>query len=138
MLPAVRMPDAVSAPLDLLQSAPAGSRTLDAWIDTVLAGLPLDGSDHRECWQVFDNGSVSGLAQSAVRWSEDLMALLRLGPPDHNYSLGGRDGVLWAWIQPNDDWTPGTHQMRHDHPRGSGLIVACTLPLALAAALVTL
>ena len=74
----------------------------------------------------------------AVRWSEDLMALLQLVPRDHNYSLGERDGVVWAWIQPNDDWTPGDHEMRHDHPRGSGLIVASTLPLAMAAAVVAL
>jgi hypothetical protein len=77
-------------------------------------------------------------AQPPVRWSDDLMALLRLIPADHNFSLGVRDGVIWAWLQPNDGWEPADHEVRHDHPRGSGLIVAHTVPLALAAAMVTL
>jgi hypothetical protein len=114
------LPDDFTTLLNLLQSAPAGSRALDALIGAALscpgrAGL---GSDLEE------------------RWSEDLMALLQLVPRDHNCSLGERDGVVWAWIQPNDDWAPGDHEMRHNHPRGSGLIVASTLPLAMAAAVV--
>lgn len=66
------------------------------------------------------------------------MALLRLIPSDHDFSLGRRDGVVWAWIQPRDGWVPAAHERRHDHPRGSGLIVAHTVPLAVAAATVTL
>ena len=81
-----------------------------------------------------DDAALAGQASL----SEDLSALVRLVPPDHNFSLGERDGVLWAWIQPNDTWVPGPYEMRHDHPRGSGLKVACTLQLALAAALVAL
>ena len=101
-----------------LQTAPAGSRTLDALIEAFLPPRTQD--------------------QGRERWSEDLMALLRLVPDDHNFTLGERDGVLWAWIQPNDEWSPADTEMRHDHPRGSGLTVACTLPLAMAAALVSL
>jgi hypothetical protein len=111
--------------LDLLQSVPAGSPTLDALIHRVLAN------------SAFGKPGIDEPVPSA-RWSEDLTALLRFVPSDHNFSLGERDGVLWAWIQPNDDWGPEANEMRHDHPRGSGLIVACTLPLAMAAALVAL
>ena len=120
--PTVPLPNDLTTLLNLLQSAPAGGRALDALIGATLScpGCAGSGSD------------------LAVRWSEDLMALLQLVPRDHNYSLGERDGVVWAWIQPNDDWTPGDHEMRHDHPRGSGLIVASTLPLAMAAAVVAL
>jgi hypothetical protein len=120
--PTVPLPDDFTTLLNLLQSAPTGGRALDALIGAALScpGCAGLGSD------------------LTVHWSEDLMALLQLVPRDHNYSLGERDGVVWAWIQPNDDWAPGAHEMRHDHPRGSGLIVACTLPLAMAAALVTL
>ncbi len=118
----VLLPDDFTTLLDLLQSAPAGGQTLDALIGAALSSPDTAGSG----------------SDIAVRWSEDLMALLQLVPRDHNYSLGERDGVVWAWIQPNDDWTPGDHEMRHDHPRGSGLIVASTLPLATAAAIVAL
>jgi hypothetical protein len=111
--------------LDLLQTVPCGTPTLGALIHDVLAGPVFNGRDG------------PGLADQ-TSWSEDLSALVRLVPPDHNFSLGERDGVLWAWIQPNDTWVPGPYEMRHDHPRGSGLKVACTLPLALAAALVAL
>jgi hypothetical protein len=126
--------------LDLLRSASEGSQSLDARIDAVLvcpALHALAAGDPRE-WQAFSDEPGSSLRAPAARWSEDLMALLRLVPPDHNYSMGRRDGVVWAWIQPNDDWTPGVHEMRHDHPRGSGLVVARTLPLAMAAAVVAL
>jgi hypothetical protein len=117
--------DYLTTLLDLLQTVPCGTPTLDALIHGVLAGPAFDGRDDK------------GLAEQ-TSWSEDLSALVRLMPPDHNFSLGERDGVLWAWIQPNDTWVPGPYEMRHDHPRGSGLKVACTLPLALAAALVAL
>lgn len=123
--------------LHLLQTAPAGSRGLDERIEAVLAeradGMATDGADRREEFY-----NETGMAVLAARWSQDLMSLLQLVPRDHNFSLGERDGVLWAWIQPNDEWVPVADEMRHDHPRGSGLIVACTLPLAMAAALVSL
>jgi hypothetical protein len=139
MPPRTGMPSDLTAFVDALQSVPSGNPTLDAGIDGVLAGRAFaeSGPDDLPGRQVDGDGSASG-AGAPVRWSEDLMALLRLVPCDHNYSLGERDGVRWAWIQPNDDWTPSAHEMRHDHPRGSGLIVAFTLPLAMAAALVKL
>lgn len=126
--------------LDLLQSAPEGSPALDARIDTVLVGLASGGLDAGDPHgrRALGDESGPGVQAPAVRWSDDLMAWLQLVPRDHNYSLGERDGVVWAWIQPNDDWTPGAHEMRHDHPCGSGLIVAHTLPLAMAAAVVAL
>jgi hypothetical protein len=128
------MPDALTAFLDLLQSAPAGSRTLDERIGCALAGrVEIPGLYPRRA-----SDEEFAPAAQAPRWSEDLAALLRLIPPEHNFSLGERDGVLWAWVQPNDNWTPAANEARHDHPRGSGLIVACTLPLAVAAALVVL
>ena len=138
--PAVSPPDDLTMLLDLLQSAPEGSPALDARIETVLFRLASDGlgAGDPHTRQALGDESASGPWASAVRWSEDLMAWLRLVPRDHNYSLGERDGVVWAWIQPNDDWTPGPHEMRHDHPGGSGLIVAHTLPLAMAAAVVAL
>ncbi len=119
------MADYLTTLLELLQTAPAGGPTLDALIHSVLVD------------PTFDLPDAQG-PETAARWSEDLDALVGLVPHDHNFSLGDRDGVLWAWIQPNDDWVPGVNEMRHDHPRGSGLIVACTLPLALAASLVAL
>jgi hypothetical protein len=73
-------------------------------------------------------------AEPSACWSEDVMASLRLIPSDHNYSIGRRDGVCWAWIQPNDDWTPIGTQYRHDHHLGSGLVVAYTMSLASMAA----
>jgi hypothetical protein len=117
--------DYLTTLLDLLQTEPCGTPTLDALLHGVLAS------------PTFDEHVDTGLA-GQTNWCEDISALVRLVPPDHNFSLGERDGVLWAWIQPNDTWVPGPYEMRHDHPRGSGLKVACTLPLAMAAALVGL
>src|SRR4051812_29567292 len=115
--------------LDLLQTASTGSAALDARIGVALADWIANEP------QGEDGPGAPGAAKC---WSEDLMALLRLVPRDHNFSLGERDGVLWAWIQPNDKWAPSANEMRHDHPRGSGLILARTLPLAVTAALVVL
>ena len=120
-----KMLDYLTTLLDLLQTVPCGTTTLDALIQDVLTGPALAGRD---------DAALAGQASL----SEDLSALVRLVPPGHNFSLGERDGVLWAWIQPNDTWVPGPYEMRHDHPRGSGLRVAYTLQLALAAALVAL
>ena len=133
------VPDGTTRLLDLLQTAPGGSRELDARFDCFLADRQFVGMEisPRYQWRGPDRGAVQA-AQPPVRWSDDLMALLRLIPADHNFSLGVRDGVIWAWLQPNDGWEPADHEVRHDHPRGSGLIVAHTVPLALAAAMVTL
>ncbi len=65
-----------------------------------------------------------------ARWSTDLDAALTLLPPDYNFSTGCRDGVCWAWIQPNDAWAPAEHEARHDHPGGSGLVTSHTAALA--------
>ncbi len=65
----------------------------------------------------------------------DVMGLL---PANYNFSLGRRDGVCWAWIQPNDDWRPAEGESRHDHPGGSGLAVAETPVLAVACAAIRL
>lgn len=129
------MPDALTQFLDLLQSAQSGSRSLDQRIGFALAGRV---TERIQASVLCPQDAEPALTARAPCWSEDLAALLRLIPPGHNYSLGERDGVLWAWVQPNDNWTPGDNEARHDHPRGSGLIVAYTLPLAVAAALVTL
>jgi hypothetical protein len=48
--------------------------------------------------------------------------------------LGLRDGVFWAWCQPNDDWETASGEARHDHPGGSSLIVAQTAALAMTCA----
>jgi hypothetical protein len=104
--------------LDRLQAAVRGGPDLDALLARALSGAPLPAA--------------------RARWSTDLTATLELVPPDHNVSLGRRDGVCWAWIQPNDRWEPGAHEARHDHPRGSGLIVAHTAALALACAILVL
>ena len=126
--------------LDVLQTALAGSPELDKRLGCVLTGRALsgEGRDAASRWRNCEIECSLTMPSPKVRWSEDLTALLRLIPPDYNFSLGERDGVVWAWIQPNDQWMPAAHEMRHDHPQGSGLIVACTLPLALAAALVVL
>lgn len=120
--------------LALMQTARAGSRELDARIDCILFGRSFLGMGSG-CGYV----SASAHAQSCwtepiARWSEDMMAPLRLIPNDHNYSIGRRDGVCWAWIQPNDNWTPIGTEYQHDHPLGSGLVVANTMALALMAA----
>ncbi len=120
-----KMLDYLTTLLDLLQTVPHGTSTLDALIHDALISPALNEPG---------NTSLPGPANL----SEDLSALVRLVPSHYNFSLGERDGVLWAWIQPNDTWVPGPLEMRHDHPRGSGLKVASTLPLALAAALVAL
>ena len=137
--PAEPLPDGTAEFLDLLQTARTGNQELDARIDCLLADRHFVGMEicPRYQWRAPDRGAVQ-VAQPPVRWSDDLMALLELIPADHNFSLGARDGVIWAWIQPNDGWEPAAHEVRHDHPRGSGLMVAHTVHLVLAAAMVTL
>jgi hypothetical protein len=108
--------------VDLLQNAETGSNELDARIAAAL---------------VRRAGGAAGAA-AAQRWSQDMVAVLPLIPADHNFSIGRRDGVVWVWIQPNDGWNPAAHEWRHDHPWGSGLVVAQTIPLAVAAAIVQL
>ncbi len=104
--------------VDGLQLAACGSAAFDAQVRQALA------SEHG-----IDLATVIGLS-----WSTDLGAALALLPEDHNFSVGRRDGVCWAWIQPNDSWVPAEYESRHDHPRGSGLTVANTAPLAFTSA----
>jgi hypothetical protein len=102
------------AVVDRLQCAAAGSAELDTLIADALQ--PPDGG-------------------STTRWSTDLSAAIGLLSAEYNFSVGRRDGICWAWIQPNDDWQPGEFQARHDHPDGSGLITAYTAALALMSAI---
>jgi hypothetical protein len=109
------------AALDRLQTASRG----DVILDALLA---------EEFHNVRGAAGTSALSARDGRWSTDLGDALRLVPPDYNFSIGQRDGVCWAWIQPNDDWEPADHEARHDHPAGSGLVVASTGALALTCA----
>ena len=92
-------------------------------------------------------GSLRGIGPRAIdgsrlrpgpHCSTVLVDVVELLPADYNFSLGRRDGVCWAWIQPNDGWRPGDGESRHDHPGGSGLAVAGTPVLAVACAAIRL
>jgi hypothetical protein len=110
------------AVVDRLQCAAAGSAELDALIEDALGALA-------------DDPSPAPPTTRGARWSTDLSAAIGLLSADYNFSVGRRDGICWAWIQPNDDWQPGEFQARHDHPAGSGLIAAYTAALALMSAI---
>jgi hypothetical protein len=132
----VPSPDQIEV-LELMQTARGGSPELDARIDCVLLRrvfVCMSRDGHRYVWRGAEPASEPCDAEPGARWSEDVMASLELIPADHNYSIGRRDGVCWAWIQPNDDWTPVGTEYRHDHPLGSGLVVAYTMSLASMAA----
>ncbi len=133
-------PDGVTDLLDTLQSALSGSMELDARVDSFLRGRDFVGMDGggRYVWRGIESGPGFSTAEPEAPWTGDLMAVLGLIPDDHNFAIGERDGAIWAWIQPNDEWAPTLHQMRHDHPGGSGLIVAQTLALALSAAVIAM
>jgi hypothetical protein len=103
--------------VDVLQLASCGSAALDETVSEALARV----------------SSAAAMA-ARQRWSSDISDALKLVPLTHNFSLGRRDGVCWAWIQPNDSWQPSDVEARHDHPLGSGLIVAETPVLALLSA----
>jgi len=109
--------------------APCGNTELDGLIDQALSAVgQLAGAS----WlSVYVAGHGGG-------WSSDLGQALTLLPEGYNFSLGLRDGIYWAWIQPNDRWEPGENESRHDHPLGSGLLVGYTATLALSAAAIML
>lgn len=131
------LPERASALMDRLRIASSGSAELDAHFDAFLVDRgKAPGSVDR--YDQSTSARMHRRSAPAMRWSQDFVALLDLVPADHDFSLGRRDGVLWAWIQPRDDWQPAANEARHDHPRGSGLVVAFTVQLALAAALVAL
>jgi hypothetical protein len=125
----IAVPRDIFAIVDRLQEAADGSQQLDALI----------GHAFRRLGERFTRDGLAGPPPlSAACWSRELSAALDLLPEDYNFSVGKRDGICWAWIQPNDDWQPGELESRHDHPQGSGLVVAYTAALALAAAAIML
>lgn len=122
--------DRLQDAIDRMQAAERGTAELDALLQAVIAqafagAMPVAMRDLRR-------------PASGGRWATDLTEALALLPPRHNWSLGRRDGVCWAWIQPNDKWEPGEFESRHDHPQGSGLLVARTEALALTCAAASL
>ncbi len=114
--------------LERMQAARYGSLAFDAAIVNAFAGLPGIGPDAAEASRLLPGPHCSTI----------LMDVVGLLPADYNFSLGRRDGVCWAWIQPNDDWRPADGEARHDHPGGSGLAVAKTPILAVACAAIRL
>ena len=114
---------------ECLQTARFGSAELDALINGALNHFDA------HCVGWLSTGKPAGAAHSCSTNVSDALMLL---PPDYNFSVGHRDGVFWAWAQPNDRWEPGDEQARHDHPGGSGLVVAHTAALALTSAAVIL
>jgi len=107
--------------VDRIQIARRGSAELDRQVDEALR------KSHGSSWDM-----------PFGRWSCDLDHAMALLPQSYNFSLGRRDGVCWAWTQPNDRWEPNEFEARHDHPAGSGLVVAHTAALAVACAAVIL
>ncbi len=114
--------------LERMQVAPGGSLAFDAAIVEAFGGLPGIGPA----------AAAESLLLPGPHCSTVLMDVMGLLPADYNFSLGRRDGVCWAWIQPNDDWRPADGEARHDHPGGSGLAVADTPVLAVACAAIRL
>ena len=121
-----------------LQTAPCGDAGLDRQMARALAGLHRSHHSQRGP-QGGPQGRPQGRPQGhphGRRPSRALGDALLLLPDGFNFSLGLRDGIFWAWVQPNDGWEPGADDARHDHPGGSGLVVAYTAALALSAAVV--
>ena len=120
----------LDAIIEQLQTAPCGSKRLDA----LLSGL-LDDLQPLVC---VDQGCAFCVRAIGSDWSTSLTDAIGLLPQHYNYSLGERDGVSWAWLQPNDRWQPQDHESRHDHPGGSGLVVAHSAALAITCAVMIL
>jgi hypothetical protein len=113
------------AVVERLQNARRGSGALDSLVDEVFDSLTAFLDHH---------GLTCPPTRRRVRWSTDVSVAISLLTTDYNFAVGQRDGICWAWIQPNDDWHPGEFEARHDHPAGSGLIVAYSSALALTSA----
>ena len=114
-----------------LRSAVCGTAELDillACLDTILADSKATGQASQEPQKAAER--MTAESATRLRCTTDLNDALILLPPDCNFSLGCRDGVFWAWSQPNDGWEPAPGEARHDHPGGSGLVVAQTAALA--------
>ncbi len=114
--------------LERLQVATSGSLAFDAAIVEAFGSLPGIGP----------SAADGSRLQPGPHCSTVLMDVMGLLPASYNFSLGRRDGVCWAWIQPNDNWRPAEGEARHDHPGGSGLAVADTPVLAVACAAIRL
>ncbi|MEJ0047322.1 MAG: hypothetical protein WDN04_15320 [Rhodospirillales bacterium] len=115
--------------VDRMQMAPCGSVELDNLLAD--AQSPVAATKAAAPAHPFAGRTIA-------HCSTDIDEALTLLPHGFNFSLGHRDGVCWAWIQPNDTWEPQAGQSRHDHPGGSGLVVAYTAALALTCAAVIL
>ena len=121
---------------DLLQSSPCGSRELDDVLKTAFERVAIFFR-----WLARSEDESAHLLLHSIdgeNWSTEISGAFHLLPSGSNFSLGRRDGVYWAWIQPNDRWEPSQYESRHDHPTGSGLVVAATAALALASAAIRL
>ncbi len=120
----------LQAIIDQMQTVRIGNPALD----TELGNL-LDVIEHRVCLL---GETVPRTPHARANWSTSLSDALGLLPHEYNFSVGKRDGVSWAWIQPNDRWQPQEHEARHDHPHGSGLVVAHGAALAMTCAVLIL
>ena len=117
---------ALRAAVERMQLARCGSVALDRLLADALEGA----------FEADAENAICGLGRltPGQHWSTNLEDAITLLPPDYNFSLGHRDGVCWAWVQPNDQWEPAECESRHDHPGGSGLVVGYTTALALTCA----
>ncbi|TLU72454.1 hypothetical protein [Lichenicoccus roseus] len=116
--------------IDEIQVARLGCPRLDAVVADILAELEQVAHPDIE-YQRYTSPPFAC-------WSTSLTDAIGLLPPSYNFSVGRRDSVSWAWIQPNDRWQPQEHEVRHDHPGGSGLVVAYTAALAMTCAVLIL
>jgi hypothetical protein len=110
--------------MEQLQAACCGT----AEFDRLVAGVPFPADDGAR------EAAGQAAAAPSLHCTTDLNHALALLPSGCNFSLGLRDGVFWAWCQPNDDWETASGEARHDHPGGSSLIVAQTAALAVTCA----
>lgn len=115
--------------VDRLQAARSGSAALDALIDDAMHNM-------QNVLQARQLGPLP--RRGGARWSDELGAPVGLLTANYDFSVGQRDGICWAWVRPYDDWQPQEHEERHDHPDGSGLVVAYTAALALTSAVLLL
>ena len=116
---------ALRAAVERMQIARCGSVALDRLVaDALERAFEADT----------ENACRFGRLTPGQHWSINLEDAITLLPRDYNFSLGHRDGVCWAWVQPNDQWEPAECDSRHDHPGGSGLVVGYTTALALTCA----
>lgn len=113
-IPDGAIPDKVAALwtiVDLMQIARHGGPELDARLDEALAdGIGAEAPTTVMPAAAPAPGWHPTLPMRGGRWSTDLTDAILLLPPDYNFSLGHRDSVFWAWIQPNDCWEPAEYR----------------------------